>query len=96
MDETGQAVPKWLQDLLLGYGDPRAAHYKVLLKNERWKCSLSDGAKNAFDMDKNHLKLIIKNLKTVIEELEAEVYSDPTAYVNGDSKTITYADQEEM
>ena len=49
-----------------------------------------------FDMDKNHLKLIIKNLKTVIEELEAEVYSDPTAYVNGDSKTITYADQEEM
>lgn len=54
MDETGQAVPKWLQDLLLGYGDPRAAHYKVLLKNERWKCSLSDGAKNAFDMDKNH------------------------------------------
>ena len=47
-------------------------------------------------MDKNHLKLIIKNLKTVIEELEAEVYSDSTAYVNGDSKTITYADQEEM
>ena len=47
-------------------------------------------------MDKNHLKLIIKNLKTVIEELEAEVYSDPTAYGNGDSKPITYADQEEM
>ena len=47
-------------------------------------------------MDKNHLKLIIKNLKTVIEELEAEVYSDPTAHVNGDSKPITYADQEEM
>ena len=47
-------------------------------------------------MDKNHLKLMIKQLKMVVEELEAEVYSDPTAYVNGDSKPITYADQEEM
>ena len=47
-------------------------------------------------MDKNHLKLIIKNLKTVIEELDAEVYSVPTAYVNGDSIPITYADQEEL
>ena len=49
-----------------------------------------------FDMDKNHLKLIIKNLKTVIEELEAEVYSDPTACVNGGEHRVTYADQEEM
>ena len=49
-----------------------------------------------FDIDKNHLKLIIKNLKTVIEELEAEVYSDPTAYVNGGEHRVTYADQEEM
>tara|TARA_B100000214_G_scaffold179122_1_gene128968 strand:- start:695 stop:868 length:174 start_codon:yes stop_codon:yes gene_type:complete len=49
-----------------------------------------------FDMDKNHLKLIIKNLKTVIEELEAEVYSDPTAYVEPNGKSVTYADQEEM
>ena len=42
------------------------------------------------------LKLIIKNLKTVIEELEAEVYSDPTAYVNGGEHRVTYADQEEL
>tara|TARA_B100000405_G_scaffold279909_1_gene223492 strand:- start:501 stop:710 length:210 start_codon:yes stop_codon:yes gene_type:complete len=49
-----------------------------------------------FDMDKNHLKLIIKNLKTVIEELEAEVYSDPTSYVEPNGKSVTYADQEEM
>ena len=47
-------------------------------------------------MDKNHLKLIIKNLKTVIEELEAEVYSDPSSYIGGESRPITYADQEEM
>ena len=49
-----------------------------------------------FDMDKNHLKLIIKNLKTVIEELEAEVYSDPTSYVEPNGNSVTYADQEEM
>ena len=47
-------------------------------------------------MDKNHLKLIIKILKTVIEELEAEVYSDPTSYVEPNGKSVTYADQEEM
>ena len=47
-------------------------------------------------MDKNHLKLIIKNLKTVIEELEAEVYSDPTAFVEPNCKNVSYAEQEEM
>ena len=40
-------------------------------------------------MDKNHLKLMIKQLKMVVEELEADsVYSDP-------GKRITYADQED-
>ena len=47
-------------------------------------------------MDKQHLKLMIKQLKMVVEELEAEVYSDPTSYVEPDDKKITYADQEEM
>ena len=47
-------------------------------------------------MDKNHLKLMIKQLKMVVEELEAEVYSDPTAYIEDNGKRITYADQEEM
>ena len=47
-------------------------------------------------MDKNHLKLMIKQLKMVVEELEAEVYSDPTAYVNGGEHRVTYADQEEL
>ena len=49
-----------------------------------------------FDMDKQHLKLMIKQLKMVVEELEAEVYSDPNSYVEPNGKTITYADQEEM
>ena len=47
-------------------------------------------------MDKHHLKLMIKQLKMVVEELEAEVYSDPTSYVEPDGKKVTYADQEEM
>ena len=47
-------------------------------------------------MDKNHLKLIIKSLKTVIEELEAEVYSDPSSYTileGGQSRAVGYGDQ---
>ena len=47
-------------------------------------------------MDKQHLKLMIKQLKMVVEELEAEVYSGPNSYVEPNGKTITYADQEEM
>ena len=56
-------------------------------------------------MDKNHLKLIIKNLKTVIEELEAEVYSDPSSYtilegghhrIGLGNTALGYADQEEL
>ena len=29
-NEVGKAVPAWLHDLFLGYGDPAAAHYKSL------------------------------------------------------------------
>ena len=47
-------------------------------------------------MDKNHLKLMIKQLKMVVEELEAEGYSDPTSYIEDNGKRITYADLEEM
>ena len=56
-------------------------------------------------MDKNHLKLIIKNLKMVIEELESEVYSDPSSYtilegghhrIGLGTTALGYADQEEL
>ena len=39
---------------------------------------------------------MIKQLKMVVEELEAEVYSDPTSDIEDNGKRITYADQEEM
>lgn len=33
-------------------------------------------------MEKERLKLIVKNLKLLVESLEAEVYSDPNQYVS--------------
>ena len=38
----------------------------------------------------------MSELDQTIEELEAEVYSDPTSYVEPNGKSVTYADQEEM
>ena len=34
-------------------------------------------------MDKAKLKLIVQNLKSLVELLESEVYSDPNAYIEG-------------
>ena len=33
-------------------------------------------------MDKEKLKLIVRNLKSLVDVLESEIYSDPDAYVN--------------
>ena len=35
-----------------------------------------------FCMDKEKLKLIVRNLKSLVEVLESEVHSDPAAYVD--------------
>lgn len=44
-------------------------------------------------MEKEHLKLIVKNLKLLVESLEAEVYSDPEQYVeNAPHQSLTYKD----
>ena len=34
-------------------------------------------------MDRQRLKLIYKNLKSLLNALEAEIYSDPEAYTSG-------------
>tara|TARA_S200002703_G_scaffold52982_1_gene45800 strand:- start:265 stop:435 length:171 start_codon:yes stop_codon:yes gene_type:complete len=51
-------------------------------------------------MDKEKLKLIVNNLKSLIEVLESEVYSDPTAYVdkrdNFDEEYYPLADYDEV
>ena len=33
-------------------------------------------------MEKERLKLIVRNLELLVDSLKAEVYSDPSAYVN--------------
>jgi len=33
-------------------------------------------------MDKDRLKLIVSNLKSLVDILESEVYSDPSSYVD--------------
>lgn len=32
---VGKAVPPWLHDVFLGYGDPRQAHYRQLALEEQ-------------------------------------------------------------
>ena len=33
-------------------------------------------------MDKDRLKLIVRNLKSLVDILESEIYSDPSSYVD--------------
>ena len=53
-----------------------------------------------FCMDKEKLKLIVRNLKSLIEVLESEVHSDPAAYVdkreNFDDECYPLADYDEV
>tara|TARA_B100000287_G_scaffold372239_1_gene370759 strand:- start:1229 stop:1387 length:159 start_codon:yes stop_codon:yes gene_type:complete len=48
-------------------------------------------------MDRQKLKLIYKNLKSLVDALEAEVYSDPDAYTYPKQvwpkEKVTYSDQ---
>ena len=45
-------------------------------------------------MDREKLKLIVKNLKSLVDILESEVYSDPSAYKYQDrQKLITDYDE---
>jgi hypothetical protein len=37
-------------------------------------------------MDRERLKLIVRNMKSLVEALEAEVYSDVDAYRNSDTE----------
>lgn len=48
-------------------------------------------------MERERLKLIVKNLKLLVESLEAEVYSDPDKYIDGKiPKSIyTYSDDDD-
>ena len=44
-------------------------------------------------MDRDRLKLIVKNLKLLVESLESEVYSDVSAYKYQGTTSITDYDE---
>jgi hypothetical protein len=44
-------------------------------------------------MDKDRLKLIIKNLESLVDCLKSEVYSEPEAYMQRDYPEITDYDE---
>lgn len=46
-------------------------------------------------MDREKLKLIVRNLKLLIEALESEVLSDPDSYTSTDNKSsVEYHDDD--
>ena len=51
-------------------------------------------------MDKERLKLIVRNLELLVDGLKAEVYSDPSAYIdkreNFDDPPHHYSDYDEV
>ncbi len=53
-----------------------------------------------FCMDREKLKLIVRNMKSLVDALESEVHSDPTAYVdkreNFDDEYYPLADYDEV
>jgi hypothetical protein len=47
-------------------------------------------------MDKEKLKVIVKNLKSLVEVLESEVYSDVDAYKNSQAFAAPLDDYDEV
>ena len=47
-------------------------------------------------MERDKLKLIVRNLKLLVEALESEVYSDPQAYTVQDDYVPPLADYDEV
>ena len=47
-------------------------------------------------MDKEKLKLIVRNLKLLVDALESEVYSDVDAYSNSKAFSPKIADYDEV
>ena len=47
-------------------------------------------------MDKEKLKLIVRNLELLVDSLKAEVYSDTKSYLNYDEVKISLHDYDEI
>ena len=51
---------------------------------------------SSLDMDRGKLKLIVRNLKLLVDSLESEVYSDVDAYRNSKAFSSPIADYDEV
>ena len=47
-------------------------------------------------MDKDKLKLIVRNLELLVDSLKSELYSDVDAYKNSKAFDGTYSDYDEL
>jgi hypothetical protein len=47
--------------------------------------------KREMNMDRDKLKLIYRNLKSILNALESEIYSDPDAYTEDPKVSAAYA-----
>ena len=49
-----------------------------------------------FDMDRERLKLMVRNLELLVDSLKAEVYSDPQAYKTPETSQSLIGDYDEI
>jgi len=54
------------------------------------------GISSPFFMEKEKLKLIVRNLRLLVDALESEVYSDVDAYTKSESTLPPLADYDEV
>ena len=55
-----------------------------------------DTLSEQYSMDRDKLKLIVRNLELLVDNLKAEVYSDTAAYTNPDVRKRPVFDYDEI
>lgn len=78
-----RAVPEWLVEVVLGFGNPSGASYVAMHENEKTKDWFADKV-NYFDtfLDREHLEGSFPGRKVIVEKLEEE--DDEGRDPNGD------------
>ena len=71
---------------------------RILLNTEGWSPSFLcyNIFSVYFDMDRERLKLMVRNLELLVDSLKAEVYSDPQAYKTPDKNDTLIGDYDEI
>lgn len=47
-------------------------------------------------MDRDKLKVLIRSLKVLVEELESEIFSDTDSYIYSEESSVKIADYDEV